>query len=113
MLRNVKRRGAWGEVSLGNLLDQVQTVDQHERNIEVKPGGNQRVEYAIKLLGGDDGDGPLWLPIDAKFSNENYERLVGASDRGDIEAVVAASKAVEMRSRSSAWQSTAFSYFVP
>jgi DNA recombination protein RmuC len=102
MLSNVKMRGAWGEVSLGNLLDQVLTVDQYERNVEVKPGSNQRVEYAIKLPGGDDGDAPLWLPIDAKFPNEDYERLVDASDRGDVEAVEAASKAVEMRIRSSA-----------
>jgi DNA recombination protein RmuC len=102
MLSNVKMRGAWGEVSLGNLLDQVLTVDQYDRNVEVKPGSNQRVEYAIKLPGGDDGDGPLWLPIDAKFPNEDYERLVDASDRGDVEAVEAASKAVEMRIRASA-----------
>jgi DNA recombination protein RmuC len=102
MLSNVKMRGAWGEVSLGNLLDQVLTVDQYERNVEVKPGSNQRVEYAIKLPGGDDGDAPLWLPIDAKFPNEDYERLVDASDRGDVEAVEAASKAVEMRIRASA-----------
>jgi DNA recombination protein RmuC len=91
MLSNVKMRGAWGEVSLGSLLDQVLTADQYERNVEVRPGSNQRVEYAIKLPGGDDGDAPLWLPIDAKFPNEDYERLVDASDRGDSEAVEAAS----------------------
>jgi DNA recombination protein RmuC len=102
MLSNVKMRGAWGEVSLGGLLDQVLTIDQYERNVEVKPGSNQRVEYAIKLPGGDDGDAPLWLPIDAKFPNEDYERLVDASDRGDVEAVEAASKAIEMRIRTSA-----------
>jgi DNA recombination protein RmuC len=102
MLSNVKMRGAWGEVSLGSLLDQVLTADQYERNVEVKPGSNQRVEYAIKLPGGDDGDAPLWLPIDAKFPNEDYERLVDASDRGDSEAVEAASRAVEMRIRASA-----------
>jgi DNA recombination protein RmuC len=102
MLSNVKMRGAWGEVSLGNLLDQVLTADQYERNVEVKPGSNQRVEYAIKLPGNDDGDGPLWLPIDAKFPNEDYERLIDASDRGDVEAVEVASKAVEMRIRTSA-----------
>jgi DNA recombination protein RmuC len=102
MLSNVKMRGAWGEVSLGNLLDQVLSHDQFERNVEVKPGSNQRVEYAIKLPGGEDGDAPLWLPIDAKFPNEDYERLVDASDRGDVEAVEASSKAVEMRIRASA-----------
>ena len=102
MLSNVKMRGAWGEVSLGNLLEQVLSHDQYERNVEVKPGSNQRVEYAIKLPGGEDGDAPVWLPIDAKFPNEDYERLVDASDRGDVEAVEASSKAVEMRIRASA-----------
>ena len=102
MLSNVKMRGAWGEVSLGNLLEQVLTVDQYDRNVEVKPGSNQRVEYAIRLPGGEEGDAPLWLPIDAKFPNEDYERLVDASERGDVEAVEAASKAVEMRIRTSA-----------
>jgi DNA recombination protein RmuC len=95
-------RGAWGEVALGNLLDQVLTADQYERNVEVRPGSNQRVEYAIKLPGGGDDNAPLWLPIDAKFPNEDYERLVEASDRGDVVAVEAASKAVEMRIRGSA-----------
>lgn len=102
MLSNVKMRGAWGEASLGNLLDQVLTVDQYERNVEVKPGSNQRVEYAIKLPGGDGGDAQLWFPIDAKFPHEDYEKLVDASERGDVEAVEAAAKAVEMRIRSSA-----------
>jgi DNA recombination protein RmuC len=102
MLSNVKMRGAWGEVSLGNLLEQVLTVDQYERNVEVKPGSNQRVEYAIKLPGSEEGDGSVWLPIDAKFPNEDYERLVDASDRGDVEAVETSSKAVEMRIRASA-----------
>jgi DNA recombination protein RmuC len=102
MLSNVKTRGAWGEVSLGNLLEQVLSHDQYERNVEVKPSSNQRVEYAIKLPGGEDGDAPLWLPIDAKFPHEDYERLVDASDRGDVEAVEASSKAVEMRIRASA-----------
>ena len=102
MLSNVKMRGAWDEVSLGNLLEQVLSHDQFERNVEVKPGSNQRVEYAIKLPGGEDGDAPVWLPIDAKFPNEDYERLVDASDRVDVEAVEASSKAVEMRIRASA-----------
>jgi DNA recombination protein RmuC len=89
MLSNVKMRGAWGEVSLGNLLDQVLTIDQYDRNVEVKPGSNQRVEYAIKLPGGEDGDVPLWLPIDAKFPNEDYERLVDASDYAGLTGISA------------------------
>jgi DNA recombination protein RmuC len=100
MLSNVKMRGAWGEASLGNLLEQVLTADQYERNVEVKPDSNQRVEYAIKLPGGEDGDAQLWLPIDAKFPQEDYEKLVDASERGDVDTVEAASKAVEMRIRS-------------
>jgi DNA recombination protein RmuC len=102
MLSNVKTRGAWGEVCLGNLLEQVLSHDQYERNVEVRPGSNQRVEYAIKLPGGEDDDAPVWLPIDAKFPNEDYERLVDASEHGDVEAVEASSKAVEMRIRASA-----------
>jgi DNA recombination protein RmuC len=102
VLSNVKTRGVWGEVSLGNLLDQVLTQDQYERNVEVKPGSNQRVEYAIKLPGNDNSGDPVWLPIDAKFPQEDYERLVDASERGDVDGVDAASKAVEQRIRASA-----------
>jgi DNA recombination protein RmuC len=102
VLSNVKTRGVWGEVSLGNLLDQVLTQDQYERNVEVKPGSNQRVEYAIKLPGNDNSGDPVWLPIDAKFPQEDYEKLVDASERGDVDGVDAASKAVEQRIRASA-----------
>jgi DNA recombination protein RmuC len=102
VLSNVKMRGTWGEVSLGNLLDEVLTQDQYERNVEVKPGSNQTVEYAIKLPGIENSGEPVWLPIDAKFPHEDYERLVDASERGDVEAAEAASKAVEMRIRASA-----------
>jgi DNA recombination protein RmuC len=101
VLTSVKLRGNWGEVSLGGMLEQVMAPDQYERNVEIKPGSNCRVEYAIKLPGVDD-EGPLWLPIDAKFPTEDYERLVEASERGDVEAVESASKALELRIRSSA-----------
>ena len=102
VLSNVKMRGTWGEMSLGNLLDEVLTRDQYDRNVEVKPGSNQRVEYAIKLPGNDSSGEPVWLPIDAKYPHEDYEKLVDAAERGDIEAVEAASKAVETRIRASA-----------
>lgn len=102
VLTNVRTRGTWGEVSLGNILDQVMASDQYERNVEVKPGSNQRVEYAIKLPGNGEGDDPVWLPIDAKYPTEDYERLIDASDRGDLEGVETASKAVENRIRASA-----------
>jgi DNA recombination protein RmuC len=75
-------------------------ADQYEKNVEVRPGSNQRVEFAIKLPGGEGG--PLWLPIDAKFPTEDYERLVDASEHGDPEAVEVAAKAIETRIRHSA-----------
>jgi DNA recombination protein RmuC len=102
VLTNVKTRGTWGEVSLGNLLDQVMTADQYERNVEIRPGSGQRVEYAIKLPGSADGDVPVWLPIDAKFPSEDYERLVDASERADLEGVEISCKAIEMRIRAAA-----------
>jgi DNA recombination protein RmuC len=74
--------------------------DQYEKNIEIKPGSNQRVEFAIKLPGGEAG--PLWLPIDAKFPTEDYERLVDASERGDLDAMDIAAKGIETRIRNSA-----------
>lgn len=102
VLTNVRMRGAWGEVTLGSLLEQVMTADQYEKNVEIKPGSNQRVEYAIKLPGGDDGVGTVWLPIDAKFPHEDYERLIAASERGDADGVEIASKAIETRIRAAA-----------
>jgi DNA recombination protein RmuC len=100
MMTNVKARGTWGEVTLGSILEHAMAPDQYEKNVEVRPGSNQRVEYAIKLPGGEDG--PLWLPIDAKFPTEDYERLVDASARGDVDATEISAKAVEARIRHSA-----------
>lgn len=100
MMTNVKARGTWGEVTLGSILEHAMAPDQYDKNVEVQPGSGQRVEYAIKLPGGDDG--PLWLPIDAKFPTEDYERLVDASNRGDVEATEVSAKAVETRIRHSA-----------
>ena len=100
VLSSVKLRGNWGEISLGSLLEQVMAPDQYERNVEIRPSSNQRIEYAIKLPG--SGDGPLWLPIDAKFPTEDYERLVDASEKADLEAVELASKALEVRIRNEA-----------
>jgi DNA recombination protein RmuC len=101
VLTNVKSRGTWGEVSLGGILEQVLSAEQYERNVEIRPGSGQRVEYAIRLPGGD-GDGPLWLPIDAKFPTEDYERLLDADERADTVATEAAAKAVEARVRQAA-----------
>jgi DNA recombination protein RmuC len=101
VLSNVKARGTWAEVSLGSILAEVLTIEQYERNVEIRPGSNQRVEYAIRLPGGDD-NGPLWLPIDAKFPTEDYERLCEAAAVADPAAVETAGKAIETRIRHSA-----------
>ena len=101
VLSNVKARGTWAEVSLGGILAEVLTIEQYERNVEIRPGSNQRVEYAIRLPGGDD-NGPLWLPIDAKFPTEDYERLCEAAALADQAAVETAGKAIETRIRHSA-----------
>jgi DNA recombination protein RmuC len=98
VLTNVKSRGTWGEMSLGTILDQVLAPEQYARNVEIRPGSRERVEYAIRLPGGD-GEGPLWLPIDAKFPTEDYERLTEAAERADAAAVESAGKGLEGRVR--------------
>jgi DNA recombination protein RmuC len=100
ILSNVKSRGTWGEVALGNILEEILSADQYGRNVEVRPRSNQRVEFAIKLPG--DRQAPLWLPIDAKYPTEDYDRLAEASERGDTEAAEAASRGIEARVRSAA-----------
>ena len=97
VLTNIKTRGNWGEVQLGNLLEQLFTPDQYSANARVNPTSQDRVEFAIKLPGKGQTDSPVWLPIDAKFPREDYERLVDASERGDADAVVAHSAALENR----------------
>jgi DNA recombination protein RmuC len=95
VLTNVKTRGTWGEVQLGTLLEQVLAPAQYEANVATRAGSADRVEFAIKLPGRDPADAVVWLPIDAKFPQENYQRLLEASDRGDAEAVEAAVKELE------------------
>jgi DNA recombination protein RmuC len=104
VLTNVKTRGTWGEVQLA-LLDQVLTAEQYEKNIATRPKSNERVEFAIRLPGremGEDDNRPVWLPIDAKFPMEDYQRLLEAQDRADPLAVEIAAKALEMRLRDEA-----------
>lgn len=97
VLTNVKTRGTWGEVQLGALLEQVLNPDQFAANVATK-GGGERVEFAIKLPGqGTDIDETVWLPIDAKFPVEDYQRLLEAQERVDIEGVEAAGKQLENR----------------
>lgn len=97
VLTNVKTRGTWGEVQLGQLLEDMLTPDQYGTNVAVKPGSAERVEFAIRLPGGDEDDSAVWLPIDAKFPKEDYERLLAASEVGDVTEVEAAVKALETR----------------
>jgi DNA recombination protein RmuC len=97
MLTGVKTRGIWGEVQLGNLLEQVLTPQQYERNVATRRGSNERVEFAIRLPGRDESGSVVWLPIDAKFPREDYERLLDAQERADHAAVEEASRQLENR----------------
>lgn len=95
VLTNVKTRGTWGEVQLGALLDQVLNTEQYAKNVSTKSGG-ERVEFAIKLPG-QGTDEHVWLPIDAKFPIEDYQRLIDAQERGDVDAIESAGKQLEIR----------------
>lgn len=101
VLTNVKTRGTWGEVQLGSLLEQILTVDQYDINVVTHPGSNDRVEFAIRLPGKEEGH-PVWLPIDAKFPVEDYQRLLDAQERGEHILVEEASKAIETRLKAEA-----------
>jgi len=98
VLTNVKTRGTWGEVQLASLLEQLLVPDQYGCNVAPVPGSNERVEFAIRLPG-SASDAPVWLPIDAKFPREDYDRLVLAQERGDPVAAEAAGKQLEQRLR--------------
>jgi DNA recombination protein RmuC len=100
VLSNVKIRGTLGEVQLGNILEQMLTPDQYARNVVTKNQGRENVEYAIKLPGKNDRI--VWLPIDAKFPVEDYQRLIEAQERGDLAAIEEAGKALEARIKSEA-----------
>ena len=101
VLANVKTRGGWGEVQLGALLEQVLTPDQFARNVQTREETGERVEYAIKLPGDENG-APVWLPIDAKFPTEDYHRLLAAQDKGDVDLVDSAMKNLEAQLKKSA-----------
>ena len=99
LLTNVKTRGIFGEAQLAALLEQVFTVDQYAAQVVTRRGGKNPVDFAIKLPGRSDSGEPLWLPIDAKFPNEDYERLLDAQQRADGPAAEVAGKALELRIR--------------
>ncbi len=101
VLSNVKTRGGWGEVQLGNLLEQVLTADQFARNVRTREESGENVDFAIKLPGEENG-APVWLPIDAKFPTEDYQRLLLAQDKGDIELIENAMRGLETQLKKSA-----------
>jgi DNA recombination protein RmuC len=98
VLTNVRARGGWGEVQLGALLEQVLTPEQFARNVKTREESNENVEFAIKLPGEENGM-PVWLPIDAKFPTEDYHRLLGAQEKGDLVAIDEAMKSLETQLR--------------
>jgi len=109
VLGNVTTRGAWGEVQLENLLTQMLAPDQFERNVATT-GTGERVEFAVKLPG--QGTGPMWLPIDAKFPAETYQRLAVAAERGDVAAVESCSRELETVIRTCA-KTFSYKYLAP
>ncbi len=101
VMTNVTRRGAWGEFQLATILEQFLSPQQYEANVATK-GGLERVEFAVKLPGRSDDASTVWLPIDAKFPKEDYERLLTASENGDTTEAENAAKQLEIRIKSSA-----------
>ena len=99
LLTNVKTRGMFGEAQLGALLEQVLSPEQYAAQVPTRPDSRNAVDFAIRLPGRSDDGKPLWLPIDAKFPNEDYERLLDAQARADGVAAEAAAKALEARIR--------------
>ncbi len=97
VLTNIKTRGTFGETQLGNLLEQMLTADQYGANVAPNPLSAERVEFAVKLPGRDGSGRPVWLPIDAKFPQEDFHRLIDAQEKGDAAAVEEASLALEGR----------------
>lgn len=102
VLTNVKTRGMWGEIQLGNLLEQVLTPDQYTTNVITKSGSNDRVEFAIKIPAKDGNAGIIYLPIDAKFPMEDYERLLEAQDQVNLPRIEEMGKALEYRIKTEA-----------
>ena len=97
ILTNVKTRGTWGEVQLGALLEQIMAPEQYEQSVAVKRGSMERVDFAVKMPGRDDTQKHVWLPIDAKFTQEDYLRIMEASENADSIAMAEALRALETR----------------
>ncbi|VBB09895.1 dna recombination rmuc [Lucifera butyrica] len=112
VLTNVKVRGIWGEVHLKGLLEQILTPDQYAENITTKPGSNDRVEFAVKLPGRDQEGTCVWLPVDAKFPQEDYQRLLDAQEQANPVLAEEAARALETRIKQEA-RSIAEKYISP
>jgi len=105
VLTNVKTRGTWGEIQLGNILEQILTRDQYEVNVATRKNSSERVEFAIKLPGqNSDKEKVVWMPIDSKFPQEDYQRLIDAQENADKELAEKAVKSLEMRIKAEAKQ---------
>ncbi|MEW5910422.1 MAG: DNA recombination protein RmuC, partial [Thermodesulfobacteriota bacterium] len=103
VLTNVKTRGIWGEIQLGVIMEQILTPDQYELNVATKASSRERVEYAVKLPGRDSrADKGVYLPIDSKFPQEDYQRLLDAQDRSDKGGVESSIKNLELRIKNEA-----------
>ncbi|TNF60062.1 MAG: DNA recombination protein RmuC [Burkholderiales bacterium] len=112
LLTNVKTRGMFGEAQLGALLEQVLAPDQYAAQVTTRPGSRNAVDFAIRLPGRGDDGAPCWLPVDAKFPNEDYERLLDAQQRADADGAELAARALEQRIRLEA-RSLAEKYLEP
>lgn len=110
IFKNVKTRGTWGEVALENLLAQILAPEQYQKQVRIKRGSDDMVDFVIKMPGKSDEE--VMLPIDAKFPVEDYARLVEASEKGDADGVESASKALAARVKSEA-MSIRDKYVVP
>ncbi len=102
VLTNVKTRGVWGEISLSSLLEQILTNEQYDKNVATKKGSNERVEFAVRLPGRDAEKKIVWLPIDAKFPQEDYQRLIEAQEQANPALAEQASKQLETRIKAEA-----------
>src|SRR3989344_900990 len=102
VLSNVKSRGTCGEAQLSNLIEEILTPEQYEKNVKTKKSSKDVVEYAIKLPGNDEDIKQVWLPIDAKFPLEDYQRLIEAQEQGNLLLIEELSKSLETRIKSEA-----------
>ena len=112
VLTNVKTRGTWGEVQLDNILEQTRTAEQYARGGRVRPDSGAAVDFAVRQPGRSADDAPLWLPIDCKFPREDYEHLVEAQERADVDGVRSFGAALERAIRTQA-RSICEKYIVP